>query len=590
MCCPSECPADNDGSPCSTPDPTHHANTTQLPQHHNLVNNNMGHINNLNSSSGLVYPSTSHMAYPPFQRPPPAYYPVPPARYHALGQYAGLEYNQVETIPMSAASVNFSSHGHPPPHYGLPVYSAYCRATTSSPASDVTTKMTSRGVPQRQVPTPRHSASLGVAGRKLAEGHGSRAGRPGRSLRLPPPPPPPGAQWTSSESDADVYRASVPATHQVVLHQVAPSAGADWDSSCSCGALSGSGGSNIDCSNRSTLGSSDLPSDVSSFDSNAYRCRTPDPDPGKPADKPSLPLTLPPTHLQPACVSIRTSRSRTHHSLQRSRKQDIARDTLRHSCHGDVFKHGSVEAMLPPTLKSKLKQSKKANIVHQSALSSDNSVSSLDTTGMSPIVSDWCPSSGSDESNDQLCSHCQGKSSQGVGLNSLGDREESSSGSSDIEDQNELILPVSASSNDKTVPTEGRTKPTTHIPKQTGQNELAGLPSSSSSTPSSGRRAVGESSVPTASSSQSASPSHKSCSANHHQVAPHGCHTCANLRTSLSAVRQSMQRADSGPMTGRSGRRHLPKTTSVSLATGEAARDGIVRRGSMVLYTETKGI
>lgn len=398
-----------------------------------------------NNNASLAYPSTSYYTFAQYGQhglgTSERYYTQSgghhSGRYPTFGQFSGLEYNQLDNTGTSNRdAIAFSSHGNPP-QYGFPLYSAYYHPPASL-ASDVVASKNSRTVTKMPIMSsgggttwvdlppyhaigPRHyTMSATGAHRQGVDAPVVRTNR-GRS-RVPP-----STQWTSSESDAEIYH-SLKST-QVVLHQQEDTTGVGKDEqtgeghgtveeatairvetggegaggdsdSCSCGHLSSS---NVDCSNRSTIGSSDIPSDVSSFDSNIYRCRTPEEtghtqNEGKGPPSPKLP----PTHLKPACVSGRI-RTRTHSSHYK-RKIDLQGAFLRHSCHGDSFKHGSVEAMLPPPLKSKLKQPKKMENIHPTVLSSDNSISSIDTTGMSPIVSDWCPSSGS-ESNDQLCSN-----------------------------------------------------------------------------------------------------------------------------------------------------------------------------------------
>ena len=433
----SECPAENDSTPCSTPDPSsHHGNLTAA--NVQMVNNNMGNLSNLNipsvnmaatssSNNSFFYPvmagrqgSYSHHGYQGYT-PGDPYYPIQGTniydrRYLHGDSHSGLEYYQVDGPPRNVSTSTVSSHGNPP-HYGLSLFPGKPVSLASECVSVHSTrtgsKLATPGGSCAKWTSPYHYPGVALP-RHLTTSSNSGKCRQGvdcgsnRSSRVRPRPIP-AQQWTSSESEAELQR-TAKASHQVVLHHH-DNSGSDVSpdsDSCSCQQLNSS---NIDCSNRSTVGSSDVPSDVSSYDSNVYRrSRTPG-EGGHTQNEgkgPPSPI-LPPTHLKPSCVTTRV-RTRTQHAHSRKRSDSHTLQN-RHSCHSTPNPVEVAKTVAPPMLKARHHRvtTKPAESAEVSPISSDQSISSLNTSGMSPIVSDWCQSSSSDSceqiSSTTLCNH-----------------------------------------------------------------------------------------------------------------------------------------------------------------------------------------
>ncbi len=445
----SECPGDNEGSMCSTPEPSRQPPYLSATSHILTSNNNNYHT--------ISYPTTVTMTTSPTNHD-----------YQALqGHYASsnhsnshiLNNNPNRTSYSSAADRYHSVNGSK--SFRESFYGGYCSPSAIAAPYTALNYHLQRGMPSSASPatttigvssytstvthahslanecvqtrTPTWSTSTKSALHRLGGAtKGSNLRYPGVAIpksvalmaarghqlnsraRLKLTQRASSHQWTSSESEAEQKKPrskSVTITKHLTPADNSDTTSPDSDG-CSCG--------RVDNSNQSTFGSSDLPSDVSSYDSNVYRSRSPvetghTQNEGK--GPPPFPATRP-FHLKPTCVV----RTRT--------KPYPKHDSHRHSCHGNLTnlepylcdKASSKHTFVANPAENRLSQptsglhhnfTHNISIPHDSPNSSDFSISSLDTTGISPLVSDWGPSSGSDSNNETACS-CKTKPPDGT--------------------------------------------------------------------------------------------------------------------------------------------------------------------------------
>ena len=200
---------------------------------------------------------------------------------------------------------------------------------------------------------------------------------------------------SSSESDQEKRTTQTLSSQSHLVHYASSYCDADVSENStgmeSDGPCMGSGGSQVNLSTRSVFGSSDVPSDVSSCDSNVYGMGDAHQDISREVTHPVL--------LKPACMKLTTSK----HKAQPGSYSVIKGSNAMHS---RLVRHGTPEAE-----------------------DSDQTLSSVDTGGISPNISGWSSNSGSDSSmqnstsqgpvavvpgsnSSNFCSLCQRRSSR----------------------------------------------------------------------------------------------------------------------------------------------------------------------------------
>ena len=195
---------------------------------------------------------------------------------------------------------------------------------------------------------------------------------------------------SSSESDHEHYRLQ---TCQARVHQVCSPNHvnlSDTNSEQECSSCKRLSDITLNVSNQSTFGSSDLPSEVSSYDSNIYRSRTPNYR-GDCEDFYHGPPS--PDFLPPKSESLPPSR-------KREEKENLSRDKCKKG-EGEITEQClHVHDQKYPTKVFDF-SSYHSEIKGHASDSSDISIGSVQTARRSPIVSDFLPGSGSDSAQSE---------------------------------------------------------------------------------------------------------------------------------------------------------------------------------------------